>query len=160
MSTPTPTFSESSAAPTKPRRPSPGGDPSILLISLERLPCKGTCPVYKVKIDGKGNVAYEGKDHVRMTGTQTAVIPREKVDQLVALFMKSNYFSMKPAYKTQTTTDSPTVLIAFVKEDMAKQVEHYLGDSSAPPALTELENAIDRAINIGQWTDPPYPTPK
>ena len=39
-----------------------------LLITMERTPCHGTCPVYKLTISGNGEVTYEGHNFVEVEG--------------------------------------------------------------------------------------------
>ena len=34
---------------------------------------------------------------------------------------------------------------------VSKEVVHYHGDASAPRALDEVENGIDRIVNVEQW---------
>ena len=39
---------------------------SDLVITLERTACHGTCPIYKLTIEGNGTVIYEGQDFVQV----------------------------------------------------------------------------------------------
>ena len=41
---------------------------TILLASIERTPCFGKCPTYKISIYQSGYVIYEGKQHVKNIG--------------------------------------------------------------------------------------------
>ena len=45
-------------------------DLKSLAIKLERTRCYGTCPAYVVTIHGDGRVEYDGKAHVKETGTR------------------------------------------------------------------------------------------
>ena len=54
-----------------------------VVITLERTPCFGTCPVYTLAVQGDGTVVYEGKDFVKTKGIMEISIPQAKIDQLV-----------------------------------------------------------------------------
>lgn len=41
---------------------------NTFLIEIEKSGCYGTCPVYKISLDNKGNVIYEGKKFTAMKG--------------------------------------------------------------------------------------------
>ena len=55
-----------------------------MVITLERTPCYGFCPVYKLTIGGHGTVVYEGKDFVSIRNREETTISRDEIDQLVA----------------------------------------------------------------------------
>ena len=121
------------------------------VVTLERGPCYGTCPVYKLTLYDSGKVVFEGKDHVRTRGTQTAAIGRERVAELVAEFEKLGYFSFKDRYTARHITDMPTAVTSVQAGRKVKRIEHYHGDSSAPKILTALENEIDAAAGSNRW---------
>ncbi len=56
------------------------GDPASLRITLERGPCFGECPIYKVEVRGDGSVFYKGEGFVAGSGHHRATIPKESVD--------------------------------------------------------------------------------
>jgi hypothetical protein len=45
--------------------PEPAADYSNMVITLERTACFGTCPIYRLTIQGNGQVVYEGEDKRR-----------------------------------------------------------------------------------------------
>ena len=70
-------------------------DPRSVVIGLERGPCYGTCPVYGVTIYGDGTVRYNGTNHVRVKGSQTAVIAPERVKALIDEIERSGFFNLR-----------------------------------------------------------------
>jgi len=122
-----------------------------IAVTLERGPCYGTCPVYKLTLYDSGKVIFEGKDHVRTKGTQTAAIGKERVAELVAEFEKLGYFSFKDRYTADRVTDMPAAATSVRAGGRVKRIEHYHGDSSAPKILTALENEIDAAASSNRW---------
>jgi hypothetical protein len=132
-------------------------DPQSVVIGLERGPCFGTCPVYRVTLYGDGTVRYDGKDHVRVKGSQAAVIAEEKVKELVGQLEKSGFFSLQDAYIEVSVTDAPTVVLSAAVDGKKKRVRHYLGDFKAPKALEALESKVDEVAGTGRWTQAAAP---
>ncbi len=116
-------------------------------ITLRRTTCFGECPDYTVGIDGNGNVAYEGRRFVRVTGKQVARIDRAAVQALLDEFEQIEFFSLKDKY-TERITDLPTTYVTLVLGDRSKTVEDYHG---APKALRDLERHIDEAAGVQRW---------
>ena len=130
---------------------SASGNYDDVIITLERTPCFGFCPVYTLNIHGDGTVVYEGKDFVKIKGHAEATISQEEIEQLVAEFEKVDYFSLHDSYTERTITDAPSVITSITIDGRTKTIEHYHGDFSTPEELTRLEDRIDEIINIDQW---------
>ena len=124
-----------------------------VVITLERTPCFGTCPVYSLTIHGDGTVVYEGKDFVEVKGTAETTMSQGKVDKLLSEFDKADYFSLKDGYTERTITDAPTVITSITIDGKSKTIEHYRGDLSAPDKLSELEDKIDTIVESQQWIE-------
>ncbi|MFC1894066.1 DUF6438 domain-containing protein [Chloroflexota bacterium] len=122
-----------------------------MVITLERTPCYGFCPVYKLTIGGDGTVVYEGKDFVSIRNREETTISRDEIDQLVKEFKRIDYFSLNDEYTERTITDAPSVITSITLDGKTKTIEHYHGDFSAPEELTELEDKIDEIVNSEKW---------
>jgi len=123
-----------------------------LVIKLERTACFGACPVYSLTIKGNGTVIYEGKDFVQTKGVQETTVGPDVINQLLLAFEESDYFSLNDSYTRFGKSDMPSVYTSISIGNHTKSVKHYLGDSSAPENLIELENKIDEIVNTDQWT--------
>jgi len=110
----------------------PPEDVADLEITLERTGCFGTCPIYSVTVDGDGSVLYEGIRFVKLDGDYSYQIPEKNVTDLVELFYRSNYFSLKDRYDVPAT-DLPTVITSLRVGDEKKTVENY--GNSGPTRL-------------------------
>ena len=132
--------------------PSTAYDPQSVVISLERGPCFGSCPVYRVVMYGDGTVRYDGKDHVRLRGSQAAVIPSENVKALAEEIERIGFFNLRDSYTEVSVTDAPTVFLSIASHGKKKQVKHYLGDLRAPKTLEAIETRIDEVAGTGRWT--------
>ena len=107
------------------------------VITLERTACFGTCPIYTISIFENGDVVYNGEKFVTVTGEQKSQIDPETVKAMVAAFEKAGYFDWKEAYDTQMVTDLPSAITSVTHNGETHQINHYLGDNTAPLALTE-----------------------
>src|SRR6184192_765476 len=71
------------------------------LITLERPGCFFFCPAYTLTISADGLVTFEGKAHVRVIGKAQTQVSREKVQLLVAAFLKARFFSLRDQYASK-----------------------------------------------------------
>ena len=122
-----------------------------LVITLERTVCYGTCPIYKLTLDGDGRVIYEGEEHVRVIGTSTTQISLRRVKKIVSEFYNVDYFSLKDDYLEWDITDMPGAITAITINGKTKTIRHYHGDKSAPKELTKLEDRIDEIVGSQRW---------
>ena len=137
--------------------------PDDFLVTLERTACFGECHVYTVTIDARGNVAYEGRAFVRVTGKATDRVPVARVRELLDTIERIGFFKLGEQYReirnpdgTLTiVTDLPTRFVTVTSEGRTKRVEDYVG---APAGLTQLEREIDAATNTRRWTRIDGPT--
>ena len=158
-------------AACSPRPPSPGDGPAPSgeqgpglsaaenpVVTLERTPCFGTCPVYRVSISRSGAVRFAGKHHVTRQGEATAQIPAARVDSLLAELEAGGYFGFADAYVMdspacgQYATDSPTVITSVAAAGRSKTIRHDYGCFAAPAQLVTLERLIDEVAGTSGWT--------
>jgi hypothetical protein len=137
--------------------------PDDFLVTLERTACFGDCHVYTVTIDARGNVAYEGKESVRVPGKATDRVAITRVRGLMDTIERIGFFKFSERYVairnpdgTETiVTDLPTTFVTVTSEGRRKRVEHYVG---GPLGLKQLEREIDAATNTRRWTRIDGPT--
>jgi hypothetical protein len=130
----------------------------IRKVTLERTPCRGSCPAYRVTVLGTGEVEYVGKARVDRAGTHRWRISRKRLDRLTEAFKRARYSRLEGSYTTREFTDAPGCLTSVEYDDgSSKSVDHYHGDPSAPEALTELEDEIDRIVGVERYTEPVFP---
>jgi ankyrin repeat protein len=120
-------------------------------ITLARTGCFGACPSYEVEVRGDGSVFYEGHSYVTFTGSHRGSVPQSSVIELVKLFEKADYYSLRNEY-VATVTDSPAQTTSIEIDGRQKQVVDYVGLSAGMPiAVSELEVAIDRLSGSERW---------
>jgi len=139
---------------------SSAGRRATKVITLERTVCFGTCPNYRLTIFSDGLVSYEGIRFVKRMGKATGRISRAKLKDLVLEFTNIDYFnlpdSFQPGEKTcpQESTDMPSATTSLTWQGRSKTITHYHGCRGVGTLelLTKLENKIDEAVNVKQWT--------
>ena len=134
-------------------KPSMPDDISDVVLSLERGPCFGACPVYRLTVYGDGRVIYEGIRFVSVEGTRTATVSEDKVRQIIGEFYAIDYFSLHDEYTHVNATDMPSATTSITIGGKTKTVIHYHGDFSAPDELTALEDKIDEIVSTRQWVE-------
>jgi hypothetical protein len=133
---------------------------TVRKITLQRTPCYGPCPVYRVTVFGTGEVEYFGEAHVAKAGAHRWRISRRRLDRLAEAFERARYFCLEDGYTSREFTDAPGCLTSIEYEDgRFKSIDHYHGDPTAPDALTELEDEIDRIVGVERYTEPDFPFP-
>jgi hypothetical protein len=54
-------------------------------------------------------------------------------------------------YDRHDYTDMPSIITTVALDGRYKQIEHYFGDTSAPPELIMLEEELDRIVEIERF---------
>jgi len=122
-----------------------------LTIALERTPCFGFCPDYRVEVHGDGTVVYEGRNFVQVKGRQTKQIPQAEVRKLLAAFEAAGFFKLRDEY-TASVTDMPTHRMSLAFDGRNKTVTDYAGRmAEMPDSVSKLEELIDVTAGTSEW---------
>jgi Domain of unknown function (DUF6438) len=116
--------------------------------------------MYKLTIFSDGRVNYEGIKYVKKLGKASGRISRAKLNDLIKGFTSIDYFNLpdliEPGQKScpQVATDMPSAITSLTWQGRYKMVRHYHGCSglSSLELLTNLENEIDKTVNMKKWT--------
>ncbi len=133
------------SSPSVQKDPGPGAKEVVL--SLQRTPCFGACPVYLVEVLGDGTLRFRGERHVAVTEPVEVALEPEKLKELFARLDGSEFAGWKD-FTTVNASDMPTVVLTY----KGHTVRHYRGDDAAPPALTKLEDDVDAILGTERWT--------
>ena len=136
-------------------------------LSLERGPCFSTCPVYGVFIDGDGTVRYKGRRWVKVTGSATARLSPQQLDELIAALNSVHYFALRDRYASPADgcgtmgSDLPSAITSVTVAGRTKTIWHEYGcleldergrtGETYPRELTELESRIDAIVGTERW---------
>src|SRR5262249_26517324 len=121
-------------ADSKADDPPTAADLSKIAITLQRSPCLGTCPVYKVAIHGDGRVVFTTEILSGLTsfigvvwpGTHEDRIAPGKVAALFEQFRKAGFFGLRNSYRI-AAFDLPTYMLTVDMGQRHKSVEDYGG---------------------------------
>lgn len=138
-----------------------------LLITLERSACYGSCPDYRVQINGSGEVLFTTRGvpvdevaglhrsmspgGVLIPGRHVSRIGRAQLDGLIERFRAAHFFGLKDEYRARIT-DNPSYVLTFKSGARSKRVVDYVGETvGMPTAVTMLENEVDRVAGTRRW---------
>jgi hypothetical protein len=132
------------------------GIPDDFSVTVTRTPCFGSCPVYSVTIDARGNVSYQGDAFVRVTGRQTSKVALDRVEKLVQAVEQIDFFNRQAAYREKRNadgtitfvTDLPTTYISVTSNGRKKRIEDYYG---TPKELRDFSLLVDEVAATRQW---------
>lgn len=148
-------------------------DRQNLLVTFARGACQqgpgwgdahlASCPAYELRFHGDGTLLYKGYTDVKTPGVKTDLLSDEAVKELLAAFERAGFLAMNDAYTDCPAAERravgdivsclrPTVTITLRLNGEEESVRHYTGDPSAPKALLELEDAVDRILGSKRWT--------
>jgi hypothetical protein len=127
-------------------------DDDDFTIRLSRSACFGHCPVYELSITSDGKVIYNGHEYVKMTGTHTATLSTEKINELVKAFKDAGFFSFTTYSGGINDVPPVTISVTMNKTGLKKNVVScsHCGDDYTKPL--ELAHTIDKIVNSAQWT--------
>ena len=143
------------------------GTPSADSIVLERTRCFGTCPAYRIRLAGTGEVAFESRNPGDSGRVASDRVTPEAVRGLLAQATALGFDSLPDVVANDKqlcadqATDHLTVTVTLFRPAGAKRVEDYLGcraasdDSTTVIArLRAFENAIDSTAGTSRWVRP------
>lgn len=92
-----------------------------LFFSLERTPCFGKCPAYRINVYRSGYATYVGISHTELQGDHVGSVPPETMALLLSKAEAVGFFNMQDKYDGQVT-DLPSTIIRVVSKDRDKKV--------------------------------------
>ncbi len=121
-------------------------DGSSPVVTLQRSPCFGDCPIYTVALFGDGTVVYTGIAHVDEIGVRVFHAKALEVNVIAQQAEALGYFDWQPSYEQRVMTDQSTVITSVSLDDQFQRITRYNGDPNAPVGLTWIEDNIDRLV--------------
>ncbi|HYW09582.1 MAG TPA: DUF6438 domain-containing protein [Longimicrobium sp.] len=128
-------------------------------IALERLPCFGTCPVYRVVIARTGRVRFAATNPATVNVTDSvapqgfAGLAREA--DAIGFWTLPGTIAESPLCGPQRT-DGPSAVVTLYTAGGVKEVHDYQGCAGVPAALRAFEERIDRVTRSERWVRPAH----
>ena len=128
-----------------------------MVVALERGPCRGRCPVYRVELYGDGNVRFEGKQYVARMGAQRGTTTPAAIQELLRGINASEFttidtsFVMGSAACGQYMPDLPMSTLSAKIGTQIKRVQLDPGCKNAPRSLRAFEAQVDSIAQTAKW---------
>jgi len=111
-----------------------------LFLSMERTPCFGKCPVYKIMIFNTGNVIFEGFSNTKYIGKYGNQLTKKQLKEIQSMMDDIKIMEMENVYDTEVT-DLPSTILFLVSN--MRQKKKILDRVDAPAELKQFEKLID-----------------
>jgi hypothetical protein len=143
--TPVPTATSTSYAKGIPDDVNPD-----LVASLQRSPCFGYCPTFKIELFADGKARYNGTGHVARMGNYTAKVDAAFMKRIEDKALSINYLSLLDHYPTGdvAVSDVPTVT-SYIR--IGKDGKRITNNYDPPKALTEFEQWLEAQFEGLNW---------
>lgn len=118
-------------------------------IYIEKTPCFGKCPVFKLTLKGTGEIFLKVDTNLTLPrGTYTSNLDLIRTREIFEDFKTQKIFSFKNEYLGKMT-DFPTTYLIFKRGKKIKKIKNQYG---APPELKNLEGLLVNLISeIDNW---------
>jgi hypothetical protein len=114
---------------------------TVLLASIERTPCFGKCPTYKISIYQSGYVIYEGKQNVKNVGFFSLWLEKSKVDEIKNFIERNKILEMNDEYKNPLIADYPGTYTEVNLNGKYKRTVEM--DPKAPKEIKDFQKFLD-----------------
>lgn len=129
----------------------PEGVNPDLLVSLQRTPCYGNCPSYKLEIFKDGSVKYKGAAHVKRVGFFTAIANADFIALIQKQAASINFMKLSDKYPIEKIeiADMPTT-ISYIR--LGNEGKMIYNNFDAPKELVAFERWLEKEMDNLQWT--------
>jgi hypothetical protein len=118
---------------------------TVLLASIERTPCFGICPVYKIYIYQSGLAVLHGIQHVPNIGWFNTRLGIEQVNAIIRYAEDNKIFNLQDEYIEPRIADYPTTITELNLNNRYKRIVNT--QPSAPQVLLNWEKFLDSFFN-------------
>ena len=143
--------------PSALRTPPSNAEAHEIFAVLERTPCLGWCPAYKIVVYRDGDVEYEGFRKVKTLGKAKGHLDPLEMDDLAELFEENGYSALDDVYPV-SCVDTPSTFTRFSPAGCAPKSASHAGCTYGGPgvrtalqALRRIEDGFDRIVESEQW---------
>lgn len=128
--------------------------PDSLILSYERTPCFGRCPVFAIMVYKSGYTTYEGKMNTEYSGMNYQYMDLEIIKGIINRANEVGFFTLRDEYDGGVS-DLP-YRKTFVRYKSSSKKVVNKGGGDIPEGLSEIEGLIERTFKEVSWK--PVPT--
>lgn len=110
-----------------------------IFLTMERTPCFGKCPSYKITIFNTGKVDYEGFTFAVKEGKYTKTLTQKQLSEIKSQLDVIKLFELEDVYDSKVT-DIPSTHLYVEFNGKKKKILDRVG---APKELKQFEKLID-----------------
>jgi len=126
--------------------------PTDTEIRLERSECFGPCPAYRISIRNDGKTVFEGFRNVFFIGRIEEAGSPAAFAALLEQFRQARFMNLDDGY-VLPVLHAPAVTLTLRLGPTEKKIVDYRGlEAGMPPAVAELELAVDDFARSARWT--------
>ena len=81
-----------------------------LVVSFNKTPCFGRCPVYKIKIYASGFSTYEGINFAEKMGLYSTTFSQAQIEKIYNSAVEIGYFDLNNEYNDPQVSDLPSTI--------------------------------------------------
>lgn len=118
-----------------------------LFVTIERTPCFGKCPVYKIYIYNGGYVVYDGKQNVDKIGRFSTQLSTDELKLIEQRAKEIKYLELNDKYDGPVT-DLPSVHTSVAMDGYRKSITARY---NVPSELKEFQKFIDNLFIEKYW---------
>ncbi|MBK7887304.1 MAG: hypothetical protein IPJ86_08370 [Bacteroidetes bacterium] len=120
-----------------------------LLVAISRGACFGACPQFKATVYKSGFAVYEGEKNVKKTGTWTARLSTQQLEDLIKVIRNYKMEEKDSAYVNKYLADYPAYFLWISDKKPRKEI---LINHEAPPVdIVEFTQIYERLLDNLQW---------
>ncbi|MES2628055.1 MAG: DUF6438 domain-containing protein [Bacteroidota bacterium] len=120
-----------------------------LLMSFERTPCFGTCPVFVVNVYKSGYATYFGKSNSIYPGLHYAYVDVASIKEIIKTADELGFFKLNDQYDGGVS-DLPYHITVLRNKSVVKKITNK-GGNGIPEGLIEVERMIEGQFRDVEW---------
>jgi len=126
--------------------------PDDFAVQIERTACFGTCPIFVMNINNKGDVDYNGVKFVKNEGQFAKKLPNATFKTIVEQVQNSKVWELKESYDNQGISDLPSLVFSCTLGGKQKKILCRYG---CPAEITTLVRSIEGLVGEEGYTKLP-----
>ncbi|MCB9263127.1 MAG: hypothetical protein H6607_12195 [Flavobacteriales bacterium] len=116
-------------------------------ILFQKTACYGTCPIFKMTIDGSGLATYTGERFVSKVGTYSKQLSKEETESIYKAMKEIRWDTLKKEYPAHVS-DLPSVILGYHFKKINKEV---VVSGEHPAELDVLDQKLSAIANSDGW---------
>jgi hypothetical protein len=120
-----------------------------LLFSIEKGPCFGTCPEYKIEVYSNGEARLKGIRNVEHIGEFKTQLPAEFIQEITNSIKALDVAALDSNYVNKYLTDFPATDLEFEINGVKKRI--HIFHESPPQEIQKVLDVINGFENRIKW---------